>query len=762
MDHVNINAVYDINGTPVILSESEIADVLDTLPSIMSPDEDSKILIGDNIKAKLYDVLKVKKVSLIGIGNIVNTMVNMFNSAHVVPGSAVGIHGAEGVSRLPSQMSMDTFKSAGESKSSASSVADVEDLLYVKKNKTNEICTLFYKDTFINYDEVLMSRKDIVECIIEDLLLPDTYIIDSYDNLPKKWWHDAFYIKNILKKPMINESDGTYILRLVFDINMLYKFEITLQEIAEKIEEQEPLYNVYYGPMEDCIMDVQVNLKHVEGKKFKETNMYDTIPAVSTDRNIITDYIEISAFYENKMLPIINKIKIKGINGIKNLTPIVMPILSIIMNEQKLWMFDFNEKDDDVLDLFQLLDIFVYKRLDGVLFVALPSLEDASVYFSVDAYKGLDIISYIDERLRLDAEEFGEDFTLINKTMKKIRKYDMEVVYALLLNDRKRVKFNVSIDRFEKIFNECGMSIEHEYKVHANTEIIVRNTNKSTNKNNNNVGNVGFVKSPRAFINGLIVADGEDRKKNGGDMSKLTRLAEIVTAEVTGTNLKGLMVLDFLDKTRVKSNNAHIMAAVFGNEAAMALFVEEMNILLSGYGLHPQHILTIAYLFFCKGMPTGAQHNSFNKPYGPLDKATVSKAVDVLKLSALQGLDHQAGGISTGIVYGISPKIGTQYFDIAYHKEPNKIILNSDIYEEPIIPIQSTNVNADFDEALNSEEEEIPKNIIKVSLGGRKLNNNNNKKAPVQKEESSEEEPEKEIIKKSTAKKTVPKSKYDI
>jgi hypothetical protein len=200
---------------------------------------------------------------------------------------------------------------------------------------------------------------------------------------------------------------------------------------------------------------------------------------------------------------------------------------------------------------------------------------------------------------------------------------------------------------------------------------------------------------------------------------------ELITAEVTGSNLKGLMSLDMLDKNRLTSNNMHVLASVIGIEAAQEFFIDDLNQILSNYGLHPQHILTVAYLFFSKGIPTGAAHNSVNKPYGPIDKATVSKAVDILKLSALQGLNHDVNGISTSIVFGIAPKIGTNYSDIGYEVEPNKFLLNKDIYtvfkhnfeEEPII---TPHVNEDFHNIVNNQHT-IPTHITKPQLVGRKL-----------------------------------------
>jgi hypothetical protein len=194
-----------------------------------------------------------------------------------------------------------------------------------------------------------------------------------------------------------------------------------------------------------------------------------------------------------------------------------------------------------------------------------------------------------------------------------------------------------------------------------------------------------------------------------------------------------------------------------------------LNQILSNYGLHPQHIMTIAYLFFSKGIPTGAMHNSYNKPYGPIDKASVSKAVDILKSSALQGTTHNITGISTSIVFGLEPKVGTGYFDIAYDTG-SQILVNKNIYKifkqqrnqidlsnNGVTPIDSSNVNNDLNNSLDNYYEntnKLPKILKGKPLTGRKVYPKEEDN-PIITDESSE------IMKKSVRSTTV-KSKYDV
>ena len=133
---------------------------------------------------------------------------------------------------------------------------------------------------------------------------------------------------------------------------------------------------------------------------------------------------------------------------------------------------------------------------------------------------------------------------------------------------------------------------------------------------------------------------------------------------------------------------------------------------MASYGLHPQHIITVADVFFCRGIPTGAMNASVNKQLGPIDKASVSKAIEVFKGSALHGVDHDISGISTSIAYGIAPKVGTGYMDIGYEVKGN-IVTNEAVYTafknerayidrnaKEVVAVETDDVNKDMQETL--------------------------------------------------------------
>lgn len=771
MNYVNINNNDDITDMPRYLNSEQINHIVSYLPDPITPDNITAELIKNNIKNNIIEKLQNKKVCPSSINTIIEKIIDTHNSSSVIPGTAVGMHAAEGVGRAPIQATMDSFKNAGQSKSASVTVTSIEETLYAKKNRQYEICTLHYKNKYLTYNEVLNTREDIVECTINDFLnqalyrhTDNTYgyIIDNYDNLEKKWWHDEFYITDILNVNIPDKND--IVLRLNLNIEELYKYKVTIDDIVEVLNEQyEDTLNIIYGSMEDAIIDIHPSIKYKitkkktddsdgTGKKKKKT---EYVVTSYNDDEKITDFIIIQSYINNKLIPDLKKLKLKGVNGIRNLTPIVIPVLSVITNEEKAWMIqNIDSTDEDILILFDLLNIIITFKEKDFIIIKLPEYNEINEYVSKEFYDNMTPITYINAIIKYDIKQnSSSNQKNILLTYNKIKKTLIELVYIVSAHKKRMYKIGIDIDRIIKLYKFLNIKIIKNINSKHTIDLIVKTPND--------------INSKEYVLN--QIANAEQERKPNYEYNELLNIAELVIAEVTGTNLRGLMSLDFLDTNRVTSNNMHVITSVLGIEAAQKFFINDLNQILSNYGLHPQHIMTIAYLFFSKGIPTGAMHNSYNKPYGPIDKASVSKAVDILKSSALQGTTHNITGISTSIVFGLEPKVGTGYFDIAYDTG-SQILVNKNIYKifkqqrnqidlsnNGITPIDSSNVNNDLNNSLDNYYEntnKLPKILKGKPLTGRKVYPKEEDN-PIITDESSE------IMKKSVRSTTV-KSKYDV
>jgi hypothetical protein len=710
MEYVNIEEHYDINDFPRLLTDEDIDSIMNQIPFPFCPDPNNSQLIQEDIKNNLREALKNKKLSPSQINNLINYIVTQFNNNQVIPGTAIGMHAAEGAGRAPMQMSLDSFKNAGESKSASSSVTAVEEILYAKKEREYEICTLHYKNKYLTYEEVLQTRFDIVECVIDHFLLKTrfkttnsiySYTIDSYKHLTKKWWHDDFYIQTILGLRI--PQDDTIILRLHFDLNELYKYRVTLEDVVDVLKNTyEGLLHIIYGPIEDAIIDIEACITY--NKKAKtEKKKFDIIIASCDNEDLIDDDMIISAYYNNTLLPAIKNLKLKGITGIKNLTPIIIPVISVITQETKAWMLT-GEIGQDIVALLSLLQFKIIKQNEA-LFINLPHYHDLDIDIEKKEYDMMTPLQYIYFMINKENQK-----TLLTQIYNKMKKLKYQLVYLSDVHLYKLNKLGITIQRLEELFKQVHINV---IKMIKETEYITMVSIMNENILPRELVLKHVKKAKQIYNESFIYHD-------------ILNQFELIIAEVEGKNLKGLLSLDFLDSHRVTSNNMHVVASVFGIEAAQKFFIEDLNQLLSSYGLHPQHILLIAYLFFSKGIPTGAMHNSVNKPYGPIDKASVSKAVDILKTAALQGLTHQITGIATGITFGLAPKIGTHYFDIGYQYDQNTVLYNKDIYKsfkmkrdaidqqnKTIMVVDDEDVNLNINQAIDLPGKKIiPKTLI--------------------------------------------------
>jgi len=715
MEYININ--NNLEPRPRYLTDQEIDLILNQLPNVYGVDEKENENIKQSINSYLRDILKNKKIAPNGIQNLANQIVKQYTSSKIAAGSTVGTATAEATACGPTQAALDSHRS--QSKAGGGGINEVEELFYAKKNRKNEICTIHYKDKTLSYEQVLDTKKDIEGCMFSQFIKDYLYIkegdkyvkdciIDTYDNLPKKWWHDEFYL-NQIKSKIPNPQD--YVLRINLSLKEMYKYKVSIKDLVDVFKrENDSAISVLYGPMQDAIIDVYACANFVENKK--------GIPTLEAVKCTSGNDIVTASFYQTIIQPSLDNLRIKGIAGISGLTPLKIPLVSAILTDEDVsWMLYKNyEKnyENNIIKLFELLGINVIKNTKDSMLLSMPKFEDYNIFFTGnfvmerDDFLQLNPIEYVDLMLKIDKKNNPKSKQKnLNLVFSSIKNSKVDKINIIKLSKKKMKSSGISIPLLEKLFNLCGMDIIEKDIEKYNPELLIKYhdydllkdeiKNKLTNKNYRLI-------TPRALISSSINID------------NVKKASEIVYAEVIGTNLKGLLSLPFLDKTRLRSNNVHVVASVYGNRAAKKIFLDEVYELLSPFSVSPQHMLLLADLFFSRGVPTGAMYNSVNKQLGPVDKATVSKAVEIFKTSSLHGINHDISGVSTHIAFGVAPKIGTGYFDIAYNGK-NKVSVNNEVYTafkneqayldrqaKEIIPVVTNNPNQDLRPIYEKDE----------------------------------------------------------
>jgi len=245
----------------------------------------------------------------------------------IIPGTPIAIGAGHAVGATTTQMTLNTFHLSGSQVSASFSIDALRDIIYARKVPKNEGCTIYYKNKFITYEEVIDSRRYIIGTVVSDLILD--FDIDTPENIKggKKWWHDA----NELYDNELPKS--TLVMRLFLNVVEMYKQKITIKQLADILERETsvktPSVVVRYGPISDAIIDVYPSdqIKKTVNDILYKTNKTNKIEEI--------DSLVESTYLESIVYPELKNIRVKGIKGLRNLYPRATPVWNIVMSERK-------------------------------------------------------------------------------------------------------------------------------------------------------------------------------------------------------------------------------------------------------------------------------------------------------------------------------------------------------------------------------------------------------------------------------------------
>jgi hypothetical protein len=713
MEFININTLENKfeKNKPRFLTKEEIEMVVDQVPNTYGADSAENDNIRESIKDYLRDIIKHKKITPDAINSISNQIVKHHNQSRIAAGTTVGSSSSEALSAAPMQAALNSFHSSGQSKSGAGGINEFEEVFYAKKTRKIEYCTLHYANKTLSYEEVLDTKKDVEGCMftqfVQDYLYikqSDKYVkkydIEMYESLPKKWWHNDYYITKVIKSKIPKPQD--YVLRIYLNIKEMYKYKVSMQDLVDAFQrEHDTPISLIYGSIQDAFIDVYACADFVANKK--DVMVLEAVKCGDHVNDMAT-----SSFYQTIVMPGLSTLRIKGISGITNLTPIKIPVISVILDDDTIAYLLYITLNKNVKTLFNLLSVNVIDEQDDYVLLTMPKYENISYFFTgnFNLSKGdflmLNPLQYIDLMIKIDKENNPKNKQInLIKTFSLIKNLTIERVHIVNLSHKKMKRNGIELSMIKNLFKAANITIINQNLENYNPVLLVKIEQID----------MDYQLTPRNLINKLIKID-----EKSNERTDILKYSELVYAEVLGSNLKGLLSLPFLDKTRLKSNNMHVVASIFGIRASRKLFIDEVFDSMSAFGVSPSHILLVADLFFSRGVPTGAMFNSVNKQLGPVDKATVSKAVEIFKASSLHGVNHDISGVSTHIAFGVAPKIGTGYFDIAYHGE-KKVSINNEMYTafknerayidrmaNEVVAIESDDPNKDLQDKYEKEE----------------------------------------------------------
>ena len=281
-----------------LLTNNEIEEILEysivlnkNIPKSIS---DS---IKNNIIIDFKKQLKSVKIYPKNIEELKIKLRKIYCASIVQPGESVGILTAQSVGERQTQLTLNSFHSAGLAIATVvTGVPRFSELLNATKNPKASFCSVYFNNNNNNIKEL---REHINHNIVE-LYFKDLYVNYSiHDNFKNSSWEKFYRIFHN------NEVEYKISIRYQLNTEILYKYSLYLETIAKKIESTyEDLYCII-SPLNEAVLEIFI----------------DTSKIIIDEQDLvfITNENKEMVYIEEIVLEKIDNILITGIEGIKNM-----------------------------------------------------------------------------------------------------------------------------------------------------------------------------------------------------------------------------------------------------------------------------------------------------------------------------------------------------------------------------------------------------------------------------------------------------------
>lgn len=352
----------------------------------------------------------------------------------------------------------------------------------------------------------------------------------------------------------------------------------------------------------------------------------DLYPSTQISETDFFDDISRTAFFENVVVPDLKNIRVKGISGIKELAPMTSPIWRIVLLERMI-------AEDDI--------------------------------------------------------ENSEDSEELQKA------FDNKTGWLLFYNTAIMRSTGITKQHLVKLCTLAGITVIGDAGIYLAvsssrepSEIVVTEVNKEKKQRNEEIQRLGDERIKKA----QTLPEKQRRELTRKPIiilrTPLMEAAEFVYAETIGSNLKDVLGLPDIDKTRTTCNNMYTIASTLGIEAARTYAIKALTDIIANASsyVHPTNITLIAEFITSRGEPHGATYGGISRqPGGHLSLASLERAGQVFTQNALTARKEDIRNVSASVAVGTRMAIGDGFFDIGQDVTIDgvkKIIVNDDLFTD--------------------------------------------------------------------------------
>ena len=242
--------------------------------------------ILNKLRRGLTQQLKKVEVYPSIVPELIKAVKKEFFATIACPGEAVGVVMAQSIGERQTQMTLNSFHKAGLiSATVVTGVPRFSELLNATKNPKSRTCLIKFKDKCETIAQAREQGKNIIFTDVES-------ICKKIETAPlsTEIWYDVFCDIN-----EVDISDFTHMIRIELNQDELYKRNISTQEIVRAVKYNFEDVECIASPLEQSLIDI-----------------FYRAPDDETES-------EIQVFSDNVFIPNILKIKVSGIDDIKDI-----------------------------------------------------------------------------------------------------------------------------------------------------------------------------------------------------------------------------------------------------------------------------------------------------------------------------------------------------------------------------------------------------------------------------------------------------------
>lgn len=607
-----------------------------------------------------------------GMERLIGMIKTRWRKAQVDPGTPVGIMATDATTQPTTQASLGSFHSAGTAKNVSNSIEAIVEIFNASKNRKREYCTVVFKDRLMSFEDVFRLRSRVVGVTI-GMLVKDTeyYTIEQYTN-EKEWWVMSYFAMTDKKPP----EHSRRVLRLYFDPNLLYAYRVVLSEVVTKLESEWPKILVaIHSPTNLGVVDIFPDDRQVLDP------VKELLRSGTTSETLGGESIYSLVFLSSVVIKKLDNILLKGVEGIKKLTPVAVTVWGIVARQLPMYSTAEIRGEDDP-NVRNLMKRTWSLRLNQVR-MKMTGMSEANVI------RLLTIAGCGVGWVRVT----GKGLLPLTSVEAVVSQTDAWTVYRVKGED-----ITVRRDAIGVVLPPAAMK---QLKNKAGKPEIGKDGKP-----------VMTCMLPGEYVNTLIETAKEKLAKRkqeefqkarryvSVEREEIIKASQFVYADTTGSNLRGLFRLREVDPNYTYSNNYHHMANELGIEASRKYFVKDMSdmIKMASADTDMRHIDLIAEFVFHLSEPHGVTYAGISKKSaGFLSNASFERPKESFIYAALIGKSEPFKTTSSNLYIGRMVGIGTGAFDL----DVDTSMLEQQMEENPDFTVNVEELRRALNEADN-------------------------------------------------------------